>query len=38
MGIYKNGGRRMNEIIEFMRGMTIDELGEQTWYWKGEEE
>jgi len=27
----------MNVIAEQL-GMTMDELGEQTWYWKGEEE
>jgi hypothetical protein len=27
----------MNVIAEQL-GMTVDELGEQTWYWKGEEE
>jgi hypothetical protein len=25
-------------VIAETLGMTLDELGEQTWYWKGEEE
>lgn len=25
-------------VIAKQLGMTVDELGEQTWYWKGEEE
>jgi len=25
-------------VIAKQFGMTVDELGEQTWYWKGEEE
>jgi hypothetical protein len=26
------------KVIAEQLGMTVDELGEQTWYWKGEEE